>query len=72
MLGDGVFLSVPAPHGSSAATDSTPLAVGFAFGPGGRLVSRTVMGVRQAVTPDGTQGRAVSTITFAGRGLTRA
>lgn len=69
-LGDGVFLSVPALHGSSAATVSVLLAVGFLFGGCGQLVNVTVMAVRQAVTPDGLQGRAAATITFVGMGLT--
>lgn len=69
-LGDGVFLSVPALHGSSAATVSALLAVGFLFGGCGQLVNVTVMAVRQAVTPDGLQGRAAATITFVGMGLT--
>ncbi|MGC4977107.1 MFS transporter [Streptomyces sp. DT199] len=69
-LGDGVFLCVPALHGASAATVPALLAVGFVFGFGGQLVNVTVMAVRQAVTPDGLQGRAAATITFAGMGLT--
>ncbi|MEU8849309.1 MFS transporter [Streptomyces sp. NPDC048564] len=69
-LGDGVFLWVPALHGSSAATVAALLAVGFVFGMGGQLVNVTVMAVRQAVTPDGMQGRAAATITFVGGGLT--
>ncbi|MBB4710339.1 MFS family permease [Streptomyces luteogriseus] len=40
------------------------------FGLGGQLVNVTIMAVRQAVTPDGLQGRAAATITFAGMGLT--
>ncbi|MFD8229001.1 MFS transporter [Streptomyces massasporeus] len=69
-LGDGVFLCVPALHGASAVTVPALLAVGFVFGFGGQLVNVTVMAVRQAVTPDGLQGRAAATITFAGMGLT--
>jgi MFS family permease len=46
------------------------LVVGFVFGFGGQLVNVTIMAVRQAVTPDGMQGRAAATITFAGMGLT--
>ncbi|MFI0544002.1 MFS transporter [Streptomyces sp. WSLK1-3] len=69
-LGDGAFLWVPALHGSSAATVAVLLAVGFVFGAGGQLVNVTVMAVRQAVTPDGMQGRAAATITFVGMGLT--
>ncbi|WP_082319387.1 MFS transporter [Streptomyces sviceus] len=69
-LGDGAFLWVPALHGSSAMTVVALLAVGFVFGAGGQLVNVTVMAVRQAVTPDGMQGRAAATITFVGMGLT--
>lgn len=69
-LGDGVFLCVPAVHGSSAVTVSALLAINFVFGAGGQLVNVTVMAVRQAVTPDGLQGRATATITFVGMGLT--
>ncbi|MDH6551601.1 MFS family permease [Streptomyces sp. SAI-041] len=69
-VGDGAFLWVPALHGSSAATVAVLLAVGFVFGAGGQLVNVTVMAVRQAVTPDGMQGRAAATITFVGMGLT--
>ncbi|MFI8893806.1 MFS transporter [Streptomyces paradoxus] len=69
-LGDGVFLCVPALHGSSAVTVPALLLVGFVFGFGGQLVNVTIMAVRQAVTPDGMQGRAAATITFAGMGLT--
>ncbi|WP_190049294.1 MFS transporter [Streptomyces lomondensis] len=69
-LGDGVFLCVPALHGSSAVTVAALLAVGFVFGFGGQLVNVTVMAVRQAVTPDGMQGRVAATITFAGMGMT--
>nr|WSZ94732.1 MFS transporter [Streptomyces sp. NBC_00857] len=68
-LGDGAFLCVPALHGSSAVTVPALLAVSFVFGTGGQLVNVTVMAVRQAVTPDGMQGRAAATITFAGMGL---
>nr|WP_308013304.1 MFS transporter [Streptomyces sp. REN17] len=70
VLGDGVFLCVPALHGSSAVTVAVLLAVNFVFGAGGQLVNVTVMAVRQAVTPDGMQGRAAATITFVGMGLT--
>lgn len=69
-LGDGVFLCVPALHGASAVTVAALLAVGFVFGTGGQLVSVTVMAVRQAVTPDGMQGRVAATITFVGMGMT--
>ncbi|MDQ0934718.1 MFS transporter [Streptomyces turgidiscabies] len=70
VLGDGAFLCVPALHGSSAVTVAALLAVSFVFGAGGQLVNVTVMAVRQAVTPDGMQGRAAATITFVGMGLT--
>ncbi|MFF1272982.1 MFS transporter [Streptomyces marokkonensis] len=69
-VGDGVFLCVPALHGSSAVTVPALLAAGFVFGCGGQLVNVTVMAVRQAVTPDGMQGRAAATITFVGMGMT--
>ncbi|MFJ4694300.1 MFS transporter [Streptomyces sp. NPDC088766] len=69
-LGDGAFLCVPALHGSSAVTVAVLLAVGFVFGAGSQLVNVTVTAVRQAVTPDGMQGRVAATITFAGMGLT--
>ncbi|MEU2747556.1 MFS transporter [Streptomyces collinus] len=68
-LGDGMFLCVPPLHGSSAATVPALLVVGFVFGFGGQLVNVTIMAVRQAATPDGMQGRAAATITFAGMGL---
>jgi MFS family permease len=67
-LGDGAFLCVPALHGSSALTVTALLAVGFVFGCGGQLVNVTVMAVRQAVTPDGMQGRVAATLTFVGMG----
>jgi MFS family permease len=69
-LGDGVFLCVPALHGSAVVTVPVLLAANFVFGVGSQLVSVTVMAVRQAVTPDGMQGRAAATITFVGMGLT--
>ncbi|MGW7362239.1 MFS transporter [Streptomyces sp. NPDC054841] len=69
-LGDGAFLCVPALHGSSPVTVPVLLAINFVFGTGGQLVNVTVMAVRQAVTPDGMQGRAAATITFVGMGLT--
>ncbi|MFI6562264.1 MFS transporter [Streptomyces sp. NPDC050534] len=69
-LGDGVFLAVPALHGSPAVTVPTLLAVNFVFGTFGQLVNVTVMAVRQTVTPDGMQGRAAATINFVGMGLT--
>ncbi|MFJ2558082.1 MULTISPECIES: MFS transporter [unclassified Streptomyces] len=68
-LGDGAFLCVAALRGSSVVTVSVLLAVSFVFGVGGQLVSVTVMAVRQAVTPDGMQGRTAATITFMGMGL---
>ncbi|WP_406491015.1 MFS transporter [Streptomyces sp. NBC_01604] len=68
-LGDGVFLCVPALHGSSAVTVPALLAVSFVFGVGGQLVNVAVMAVRQTVTPDGMQGRVAATITFVGMGL---
>ncbi|WP_395570481.1 MFS transporter [Streptomyces sp. BK79] len=68
-VGDGVFLCVPALHGSPAVTVPVLLAVNFVFGTGGQLVNVTVMAVRQTVTPDGMQARAAATITFAGMGL---
>ncbi|MFF7856311.1 MFS transporter [Streptomyces sp. NPDC007904] len=68
-VGDGVFLCVPALHGSSAVTVPALLAVGFVFGAGGQLVNVAVMAVRQTLTPDGMQGRVAATITFAGMGM---
>ncbi|MFE5025819.1 MFS transporter [Streptomyces sp. NPDC056656] len=69
-LGDGAFLFVPALHGSSAGTVPALVAVSLVFGTFGQLVNVTVMGVRQALTPDGMQGRAAATVTFVGMGLT--
>ncbi|MEW2626279.1 MFS transporter [Streptomyces sp. NPDC048106] len=69
-LGDGVFLFVPALHGSSGVTVAALLAANFVFGALGQLVNVTVMAVRQTVTPDGMQGRVAATINFAGMGLT--
>ncbi|MFF3892710.1 MFS transporter [Streptomyces sp. NPDC001812] len=69
-LGDGVFLLVPALHGSSAVTVPALLAISFAFGAFGQLVNVTLMAVRQTLTPDGMQGRAAATINFVGMGLT--
>ncbi|QIY60657.1 MFS transporter [Streptomyces sp. RPA4-2] len=69
-LGDSVFLCVPAVHDSSAVTVPALLAINFVFGTSNQLVSVTVMAVRQAVTPDGMQGRAAATIAFVGTGLT--
>ncbi|MFE7334018.1 MFS transporter [Streptomyces griseus] len=70
VLGNGALLCVPALHGSSTATVLALLAVNFVFGAFSQLVNVTVMSVRQAVTPDGMQGRAAATITFVGMGLT--
>jgi predicted MFS family arabinose efflux permease len=69
-LGDGAFLFVPALHGSSAGTVLALVVVSLVSGTFGQLVNVTVMGVRQALTPDGMQGRAAATITFVGMGLT--
>ncbi|MEQ4208782.1 MFS transporter [Actinopolymorpha sp. B9G3] len=69
-IGDGVILCVPALHGPSAVTILSLVAVNFVFGAFGQLVNVTHMAVRQAVTPDGMQGRVSATITFAGMGLT--
>ncbi|MEV7307979.1 MFS transporter [Streptomyces microflavus] len=70
VLGNGALLWVPALHGSSTVTVAALLAVNFVFGTFGQLVNVTVMSVRQAVTPDGMQGRAAATITFVGLGCT--
>ncbi|MEV7111330.1 MFS transporter [Streptomyces anulatus] len=69
-LGNGALLCVPALHGSSTVTILALLAVNFVFGTFSQLVNVTVMSVRQAVTPDGMQGRAAATITFVGMGFT--
>ncbi|WP_308439632.1 MFS transporter [Streptomyces spinoverrucosus] len=69
-LGDGVFLFVPALHGSSAVTVLALLMVNFVFGTFSQLVNVTVMAVRQTVTPDGMQGRVAATINFVGMGMT--
>ncbi|MFE1368943.1 MFS transporter [Streptomyces anulatus] len=69
VLGNGALLCVPALHGSSTATIVALLAVNFVFGTFSQLVNVTVMSVRQAVTPDGMQGRAAATITFVGMGF---
>ncbi|MFF4793360.1 MFS transporter [Streptomyces sp. NPDC001276] len=69
-LGDGVFLFVPALHGSSAVTVPALLTVNFVFGTFSQLVNVTVMAVRQTLTPDGMQGRVAATINFVGMGLT--
>ncbi|MFJ8763093.1 MFS transporter [Streptomyces cyaneofuscatus] len=68
VLGNGALLWVPALHGSSAVTVAALLTVNFVFGAFGQLVNVTVVSVRQAVTPDGMQGRAAATITFVGMG----
>ncbi|MFD7817515.1 MFS transporter [Streptomyces sp. NPDC059785] len=70
VLGDGVFLFVPALHGTPAVTIPALLAVNFVFGTFGQLVNVTVMAVRQTSTPDKLQGRVAATINFAGLGLT--
>jgi predicted MFS family arabinose efflux permease len=70
VAGDGVMLCVPALHGPPTVTIPLLVAVNFGFGTCGQLVNVTVMAVRQTVTPDGMQGRAAATITFAGMGLT--
>ncbi|MCI3270012.1 MFS transporter [Streptomyces cylindrosporus] len=69
-LGDGVFLLVPALHGSPTTTSAALLTVNFAFGTFSQLVNVTVMAVRQTVTPDAMQGRAAATINFVGMGTT--
>ncbi|MET9595279.1 MFS transporter [Streptomyces sp. NPDC006516] len=68
-IGDAVMLCVPALHGSPAVTVPVLLAVNAVFGVFGQLVNVTVMAVRQAVTPDGMQGRVAATVNFAGLGL---
>ncbi|MFF0291629.1 MFS transporter [Streptomyces sp. NPDC005262] len=69
-LGDGALLCVPVLHGPTAVTIPALVAINFLFGAFGQLVNVTVMAVRQAVTPDGMQGRVAATITFVGMGLT--
>ncbi|MDQ0792200.1 MFS transporter [Streptomyces sp. B1I3] len=69
VLGDGVFLCVPALRGSSAMTIPVLLAINFVFGIFSQLVNVTIMAVRQASTPDWIQGRAAATITFVGMGM---
>jgi MFS family permease len=69
-LGDGLFLFVPALHGSSAVTVPALLTVNFVFGTFSQLVNVTVMAVRQTVTPDAMQGRVAATVSFVGMGLT--
>lgn len=68
--GNGVMLFVPALHGPAAVTIPALIAVNVVFGAFGQLVNVTVTVVRQAITPDGMQGRVSATITFAGMGLT--
>ena len=63
------MLFVPALHGPPEVTIPALVAVNVVFGTFGQLVNVTVMAVRQAVTPEGMQGRAAATITFAGLGL---
>ncbi|WP_405755386.1 MFS transporter [Streptomyces sp. NBC_01411] len=70
VLGDGAMLCVPLLHGPSGGTMAALLSVNFVFGTFGQLVNVTVMSLRQAVTPEGMQGRVTATITFAGMGLT--
>jgi MFS family permease len=69
VLGDGVMLGVPALHGPAAVTIPALIAVNVGFGIFGQLVNVTVMAIRQTVTPDGLQGRAAATISFAGMGF---
>jgi MFS family permease len=69
-IGDGVMLLVPALHGPAVVTIPALVAVNFVFATFGQLVNVMVMAIRQTVTPDGMQGRAAATITFAGMGLT--
>ncbi|NGN62350.1 MFS transporter [Streptomyces sp. A7024] len=70
VLGDGVFLCVPALHASSAVTVPALLAINFVFGLGGQLVNVTLMAVRQAATPHDMQARAAATINLIGMGMT--
>lgn len=69
-LGNGALLCVPALHGSSVTTVLALLSANFVFGAFSQLVNVTIMSVRQAVTPDGMQGRTAATITFVGMGFT--
>ncbi|SNT64061.1 Predicted arabinose efflux permease, MFS family [Asanoa hainanensis] len=69
-IGDGVLLSVPALHGPAAVTVPALVVVNLVFGVFGQLVNVTTQAVRQALTPDGLQGRVAATITFAGMGMT--
>jgi MFS family permease len=68
--GDGIMMCVPALHGPAVVTIPALVAVNVVFGTFGQLVDVTVMAIRQAITPDGMQGRVSATITFAGMGLT--
>ncbi|MFE7936439.1 MFS transporter [Streptomyces griseoincarnatus] len=70
VVGDGVWLCVPALHGSPAVTVPVLCGVGLVFGAGGQLVNVTVMAVRQTVTPDGMQARVAATVTCVGMGAT--
>ncbi|MER6073606.1 MFS transporter [Streptomyces sp. NPDC001817] len=69
-LGDGVFLFVPALHGTSVVTVPALFTINFVFGTFSQLVNVTVMAVRQSVTPERMQGRTAATINFVGLGLT--
>ncbi|MEV4537891.1 MFS transporter [Asanoa sp. NPDC049518] len=69
-IGDGVLLSVSALHGPPALTVPALVVVNLVFGVFGQLVNVTTQAVRQALTPDGLQGRVAATITFAGMGMT--
>ena len=69
-IGDGVMMFVPALRGPAVVTIPALVAVNFVFATFGQLVNVMVMAIRQTVTPDGMQGRAAATITFAGMGLT--
>jgi MFS family permease len=69
-IGDGVMMFVPALRGPAVVTIPALVAVNFVFATFGQLVNVSVMAIRQTVTPDGMQGRAAATITFAGMGLT--
>jgi MFS family permease len=63
------MLAVPALHGSATVTIPVLVTVIFVFGACSQLVDVTVMAIRQAVAPDGMQGRVSAIITFAGMGL---
>ncbi|MEV4511231.1 MFS transporter [Dactylosporangium sp. NPDC049525] len=69
-IGNGAMLFVPLVHGAAAVTLPVLIGISFVFGTFSQLVNVTVMAIRQAVTPDGMQGRASATITFTGMGLT--